>query len=232
MATRAIASSSRGGDGRLWAIALGLSLLLNTGILTLLGLVALRTQRLPKSNAAPPVATADSTILIFPDATNPTPKPVTASPSFSRTSDDQTATPPKKSTRIGERDTLATSDRAPDASAPPLPSQKGVEPRNPADLETTESRYHDDSLASSEFAKPQNPFAQTPTPPAPLPDPSLADNPAPGENSASPGKDAARSSPPLREALIEACSLQTDTDVSAYCDSHLPFALLWFLAFE
>lgn len=184
-------------------LALGLSLLLNLGILTLLGLAALKTQRLPKSKVAPPVATADSTILIFPDATSPTPKPVTASPSFARTSDDQTATPPKKSTRIGERDTLATSDRNPDASAPPLPSQKGIEPKNPANLETTESRYQDGSLANNELTKPQNPFAQTPTPPAPLPDPSLADNPAPGENSASLGKDATRSSPPLREALIE-----------------------------
>jgi len=205
VATRAIASSSRGGDGRLWAIALGLSLLINTGILTLLGLVALRTQRLPKSNTAPPVATADSTILIFPDATNPTPYPVTASPSFARTSDDQTATPPKKSTRIGERDTLATSDRAPDDSAPPLPSQKGVEPRNSADLETTESSYQDGSLASSEFAKPQNPVTPTLTStlPVPMPDPSLTDNPAPSENSATPGKDAAQSTPPPREPLIE-----------------------------
>ena len=36
-----------------------------------------------------------------------------------------------------------------------------------------------------------------------MPDPSLAENPAPGENSESPGKDASKSAPPPRDALME-----------------------------
>ena len=146
--------------------------------------------------------------MIFPDAivgmSQPAPPPAApARPAFARTTEDQSATPPEKPSFIGERDTLATSDRAPDAAAPPLPSQKGVEPRNSADLETTESRYEDGSLASSQSAKPQNSVTPTPTPPVPMPDPSLADNPAPGENSESPGKDALQSAPPPRDALME-----------------------------
>ncbi|MEY4568583.1 MAG: hypothetical protein RLZZ398_22 [Verrucomicrobiota bacterium] len=126
--------------------------------------------------------------MIFPDAivgmSQPAPPPAApARPAFARTTEDQAATPLEKPSFIGERDTLATSDRAPDAAAPPLPSQKGVEPRN--------------------SAKPQNSITPTPTPPVPMPDPSLADNPVPGENSESPGKDASQSAPPPRDALME-----------------------------
>lgn len=67
-------------------------------------------------------------------------------PKFARTTDDQVA--PKreeKSEFIGERNTQATSDRAPDQSAPLMPSQKGIEEDRP--IETTESRFQDGEIA-------------------------------------------------------------------------------------
>jgi hypothetical protein len=208
LAANGSAYSGRREDGRLWAIALGLSLLLNAGILLLAGFASLKSEQFRKDHPRSATPPQETSVMIFPDAIAATEQPAppqaaSTKPAFARTTEDQAATPPEKPAFIGERDTLATSDRAPDPNAPEMPSQKGIEPRNPADLETTESRFEDGSLASSQSAKPQSPVTPTPTPPVPMPDPSLADNPAPGENSETPGKDATKSSPPPRNKLME-----------------------------
>lgn len=146
--------------------------------------------------------------MIYPEIAQASPKaepppPASAKkPEFIRTSEDQTATPPEKPAFIGERDTLATSDRSPDPNAPDTPSQKGIKPRAPDHIETTESRYQDGSPKSSQAAKPESPPAPMPTPPTPNPDPTLADNATPGENSETPGKDDTQSSPPPRDKLM------------------------------
>jgi hypothetical protein len=70
---------------------------------------------------------------------------------FARTSPGQTAPePPKTSAFEGERNTQATSDRAAMVNAPELPSQQGIEPRDPNEFETTESRYKDGRLDEPE----------------------------------------------------------------------------------
>lgn len=202
------ASSGRRGDGRLWAVALGLSLLLNAGILLLAGLAALKSQEFHKKQPAAPPPVAETSVVIFPDVaavqSEQEPAAPPAEPAFVRTNEDQAAPPPEKAPFIGERDTQATSDRSPDPTAPPLPSQAGIEPRNPGDLETTESRYQDGSLDSNPSARPQQePQAATPTPPTVTPDPSVADTPNPGKTQETPGPDDAQSASPPREMLLE-----------------------------
>ncbi|MEY3897382.1 MAG: hypothetical protein RLZZ214_2903 [Verrucomicrobiota bacterium] len=202
------ASSGRRGDGRLWAFALGLSLLLNGGILLLAGLASLKSQQFRKEHPVAAPVPAETTVMIFPDiakggASPEPPPPATVSPEYVRTSEDQAAARPEKAPFIGERDTQATSDRAPDPTAPALPSQSGIAPKNPGDLETTESRYQDGRMESNQPAKPQEPVISKPTPPTPTPDPALADNPAPGETQEAPGKDDSKSTPSPREALME-----------------------------
>ena len=203
------ASSGRRGDGRLWAIALGLSLLLNLAILALAGFASLKSEEFRQSHPVSPPPAAESTVLIFPDvaASLSTPEPLPArpaKPSFSRTSEDQAAPPPENPAFIGERDTQATSDRTPDPTAPLLPAQAGIQPKSGDDLETTESRYQDGSLAGNPSAKAQQESQPvTPTPPAPMPDPTLADTTTPGEQQQAPGTDDSKSAPPPREELFE-----------------------------
>ena len=198
-------ASERRGDGRLWVIALGLSLLFNTGILVLVGLATVNSEifhkdRLKASIAPPP---SEKLITIFPEtAATPTPVPsVAAKPRFARTTPDQSADRPDKSEMIGERNTRATSDRTPDASAPPLPSQKGEKPKHPDDLETTESDYKDGKVAES--GQSQSIASAVATPQSPPADPSRAEHSSVGEKVETPGKDDAKSSPPIPERLLE-----------------------------
>jgi hypothetical protein len=95
----------------------------------------------------PPVETV-LTILAEPAADTPPAGLVEEKPRFARTSEDQRGERPEKPAFIGERDTTATSDRAPDPTAPDLPSQAGIEPRDKSDIETTESDYQDGELAT------------------------------------------------------------------------------------
>ncbi|MES2437881.1 MAG: hypothetical protein V4584_02355 [Verrucomicrobiota bacterium] len=210
----ASASTARQGDGRLWAIALGLSLLVNVAILGTVGFISLKAEILRKSRPVPPRPAAhETTVTIFPELATAAPtaspaavvEPAAAAPEkpkFARTSEDQTAAAPETRAFIGERNTLATSDRAPDAAAPPLPSQAGIEKEH-QDLETTESDYQDGRLGSSQPAKPQEAMPAQPTPPAPVSDPSLAENSPPGEKTETPGNAESKSSPPPRERLLE-----------------------------
>ena len=210
-AMTASASIARQGDGRLWAIALGLSLLVNVGLLGIAGFAILKTQVIHQSQpvTSSPTAESETTVTIFPEfaaaSTSPAataaPAPaesVPVQPRFARTSDDQTAPAPEKTPFIGERNTQATSDRSPDPTAPPLPSQAGID-RD--DLETTVSTYQDGKLGSNQPAQPQE---SVPAPPSPvLPDPAMAENSAAGEKTETPGNDDSKSTPPPPETLLE-----------------------------
>lgn len=206
------ASSVNRGDGRLWVIALGLSLLVNTVILGFVGFAAMKAEILRRNQPHPATpAPSVTTVTIFPDmiaaasapASPPAATPPPAKPEFVRTSEDQLAAkPPETRAFIGERNTEATSDRAPDVTAPALPSQKGIE-KDHQDLETTESDYQDGSLSGSQAAKkPQEAMPTPPSPPAPLSDPALAENPVSGEKMEHPGNDDTKSSPPPAGQLL------------------------------
>ncbi len=172
------------GEGRLWAISLGLSVLVNAAIM-LMAFASIRSEMLRRQKpvtAAPPT---ESVVTIFPevaaakaDSTSPAaaPEPAPTKPRFARTSDDQTSPPPKGPAFIGERDTTATSDRTPNPTAPDLPSQKGEQPKDEDDLETTESNYRDGKLAANRPPPPPPPPGTPPPPPAASrPDPAAAD---------------------------------------------------------
>ncbi|MEO5916642.1 MAG: hypothetical protein ABIS50_20615 [Luteolibacter sp.] len=208
----AAATSGTRGDGRLWAIALGLSLVANVAILGLAGFAAIKTRSLRKDPPPPAAAAAETIMTIFPElpATSaekavaaPPPPEETAKQRFARTSDDQSAPPPESAAFIGERNTQGTSDRAPDATAPPLPSQAGIEPRNEDDLETTESTYRDGKLAS-ESARTTPPAANSdPAPAMPPSDPAVANQAPAGEKVPNPGNDETTSTPPVAEKLLD-----------------------------
>lgn len=197
----ASASIARQGDGRLWATAFALSLLVNVAILGIAGFTTLRTEALRQSQpVAPPPVASETTFTIFPEiaaAAPPPPASAPTKPRFARTSEDQAAEAPEKTPFIGERDTQATSDRTPDAAAPPLPSQAGID-RD--DLETTESRYQEGRLGSGQPAMPQE---STPEPPSPaLPDPAMAAKPSAGEKMENPRTDETKASPPPPDTLL------------------------------
>lgn len=198
-------SSARRRDGRLWGIALGLSLLLNGLFLVLLGLAAVH----PVFQTFRPVATApppprENIITILPSAPTPPAPAVEATKEprtrMARTSADQEADRPEKPSFIGERNTRATSDRSPDASQPPMPSQAGIDPKNPDHFETTESDYQDGKLtdAPSRPSPPAQPAAATPRP-----DPTAAAESRAGESTPTPGQDSMASSSPPRPRLAE-----------------------------
>ncbi len=196
-------------DGRLWAVAFGLSLVLNVLLLMLAGVSFLTLEKFQPARtvAAPP---AESVQFIAPELAAPAPEsptaaapPVAASPpadpSFVRTSEDQRSKRPERPAFIGERDTQATSEIAPTPDAPALPAQAGVEPRHQGDLETTVSRYQDGEL-TADSALPQ----ETPAPPTPEAPP-LAPTPpataAAGQESPNPGPEATRAAPPAPDRL-------------------------------
>ena len=188
-------------------IALGLSMLMNVSILALVGLAVLESTVFKKPEAAAPTP-VETTVTIFAE---PADERIAAQPEaapekqFARTSEDQAAPPEKDPAFMGERDTRATSDRAPTADAPPLPSQTGIAPRDEADIETTQSDYQDGEIG----ADPSQPSAAVPQPPTPpMPDrPVPAEPVPPGEtamkNPDAPGTDELRSVPPMREKLLE-----------------------------
>ena len=191
------------------------SLVVNVVILGLVGSTILKVRILRKSPgvsvSAPQQPASDTTVKIFLEmvAASSSPAVVAAAkPSFMRTSEDQTAAIPEKSPFIGERNTQATSDRSPDPTAPPLPSQSGID-RD--DLETTVSHYQDGSLGSNQPATPQE---SLPAPPSPaVPDPAMAVNATAGEKIENPGSDDSKSSPPPEDKLLESAS-QVDVSVA------------------
>ncbi len=193
-------------DGPLWMAAFGLSLLLNAVILALVGFAALHSTTLLKP---PPVPAADENMAtIFAEFTKPAESAVAAEPAaqrFARTSEDQLSDPVEKPAFMGERNTRATSDRTPDPSAAPLPSQTGIEPRHEGEIETTQSDYQDGSLTGSErpVSTPEETMARTAPENATTPAETAAARPAMTETAPIPGTDSERSLPPTREKLLD-----------------------------
>lgn len=148
----------QGGEGRLWLMAFGWSLLINLGLLMVLGLGLLESHLMGKRNEAMRPVMAEPILTIVPEIAAsvevPEPKKDWARPRFARTSDEQqTSEPVKNAPFIGERSTRAASDRAPVPTAPAQPSQKGIAPRDETDIETTQSTYQDGKL--TEPSKPR-----------------------------------------------------------------------------
>jgi hypothetical protein len=140
--------------------AFGLSLLANAAILAAVGLAALESVRFHHLAESPPAAPAPAVALIFPEmrAAQASPAMVpeviaSTGKRFVRTSADQSAPTPENPTWLGERNTRATSERTPDPGAPALPSQAGIAPKSPMEIETTQSDYRDGPLGSG----PQSP---------------------------------------------------------------------------
>ena len=106
---------------------------------------------------------------------------------------------------MGERNTRATSDRATDPTAPPLPSQAGLTPKDEMEIETTESDYQDGSLDSAQTVTPNSEM----TPARSATDPPTPAEPAPARDVAAlepPDRtepDQVPAAPPPTEALLE-----------------------------
>lgn len=194
------AHSSRSGDGTLWLAALAMALLLNILLLLAVGFTMLETAVFRRQPTVTVEKPKESVATIFAQLaeSKPAEPPTSAERQFARTSDDQIAPPSENPAFIGERNTQATSERAPDAAAPPLPSQAGID-RD--DLETTTSNYQDGSLDT-----PPTPAVDSETAPMPEPTPAVTPQPAqqasqPSETTAT-GEDTTRSTPPPAEKLL------------------------------
>jgi hypothetical protein len=189
----------RGDDASLWSWALGVSLMLHLALLAGFGMLSLRPEWFgPAARPAP--APVETLTVILPPPRSPMPPPAipkavpavpqvstpapTAgtppreTPRFARTSEEQASARPERPSFIGERNTIAASERSPVSGALPLPSQAGIQPRNPAHLETTESTYQDGSLepaGSPEATRAKDP----PSAPDPSGSAATATEPAP-----------------------------------------------------
>ena len=196
------ASSVTRNDGRLWAIALGLSLLANVAILGFAGYAAIKVQVFRRVLPVTKSIQEERVVTIFPEISHDeAANAEDGQQEFARTSPDQTAAAPEKADFIGERDTQATSDRAPDPSAPPLPSQAGVERHDENDLETTDSDYRDGQLTGSQAISAT--ALVEPSPVVNSPDTTAARPSDPGEKLSEPGQDESSSSPPPPEKLLD-----------------------------
>jgi len=201
LSSSALASKNRSRDGQLWLAALGLSVLFNLGLLIISGLMFLRAD-LRDLTEPLPVIEQESVATIYADAikTELVPK-AEVEKQFTRTSPDQEAEPLAPTNRIGERNTRATSERAPDSSAEELPSQAGIERQPDQDIETTQSNYQDGVLGEPK------PTAQVPEESVPAPAPSPQIKPSEQASEASrpevAGLDDGKSLPPPREKLLE-----------------------------
>ncbi len=198
------AVSKRGGDeARLWAAALCISVLVNLALIAWVSYEAIQAEAARKKAIAK-VVPAEQVVKIFPEMLRPEPQSEAAKKTAEqaantvRTSPDQESADPPVSRRfIGERNTRATSDRAPTADDPNMPSQAGREARN-EEIETTESDYQDGKLDSTDPAQ----ASAKPTPPA---QPGLSDSAqdqVKGEKSSLPGEDEAEQTA-IREKLLE-----------------------------
>lgn len=225
-------SPPRRDDGRLWAIALALSLLGNIAIFSLAALASLESsklrQALAQSMPAVPEEESAAAVYLTPDmlqavreepqekpappppapappeqAAPAAPPPVAAKPDFARTSEDQRGKRPDKPMFLGERDTEATSDRTPDPNAPPLPSQRGDQPRDAGDIETTESRYRDGPLEEPGSGTPAEmpAAAADPAPPPPATSPAPESAPDSKGETTEIAEKASPAAPPMADLL-------------------------------
>lgn len=190
------------GDAQLWLTAFALSGVLNLLLLILAGIGFIKWQTV-KVDLVPPTAPAEVSATIYIEA--PPAEKVSmmledSKRRFTRTSDEQeTEKRDERSDFIGERNTTATSDQAPDDSAELLPSQKGVEREDEREIETTESDYQDgevtDSSSSPAAASDLIEVQDTAEP---------STQESVGEvDVADPGQDEEKSLPPAREELLD-----------------------------
>ena len=143
-------------DARLWAVALCGSIVLNLLLLAWVSIEAIQSE-LARKNKPPVVFQPDQTVRIFPEMLErieevpvAAVKQPEAPPEFSRTTPEQeNAEPPASRRYIGERNTNATSDRAPTSDENSI-SQFGRETRPEEAPETTESRYQDGKLKTAD----------------------------------------------------------------------------------
>lgn len=195
-----------GDDARMWAVALGVSVLLNLLLLAWVSIEAIQSE-LARKNKPPVVFQPEQTVQIFPEMLERIEEvPVAAAkqpeapPQLARTSPDQeSAESPASRRYIGERNTNATSDRAPTSDDNSMPSQAGREARPEETPETTESRYQDGRLNTAASVP------SLPADPAPLsPEPSemTKAETAKGEKSPLPG-DAEKAEPSIREKILD-----------------------------
>lgn len=193
-----------GDDARLWAVALCVSVLLNLLLLAWVSIEAIQSE-LARKNKPPVIFQPEQTVQIFPEMlerieeTPAAAKQPEAPPRLARTTPDQESAEPPASRRfIGERNTEATSDRAPTSDDNSI-SQSGREARPEEAPETTESRYQDGRLDSA---------AATPSPPAEAallsPEtPAMSQTEtAKGEESPLPG-DAEKADTAIRETILD-----------------------------
>lgn len=154
-------------DAPLWAAALVASVVLNALVVLALGSEAALKLLFSRDERPPPARQPVERVLQMTLA--PPEEAVAAEETpdrqFTRTTEDQRAEPPDDTLFIGERDTRAASDRAADATAPPLPSQAGIDPRDERDFETTESDFRDGPLDAPDAV--EAPTAITPPPQPP-----------------------------------------------------------------
>lgn len=202
-----MAPTGRREDGRLWAIALGLSLVVNGCILLAAGFVSLSSKTFERKSPVSTTAVANETVVtIFPTTATPSASAgVAVAPAgkthFSRTTADQASSTVVPSTLMGERNTRATSDRASNPNAAPLPSQAGIDPRNPDELETTASDYQDGSSADQPTTDSQELPTSSPHPPSP--DSTVADPSPPADSMNSSANHASQPTPTARAPLLD-----------------------------
>jgi hypothetical protein len=189
----------------MWAVALIVSVLLNLLLLVWVSIEAIQAE-LARKNKPPEVIPPTQMIQIFPEMFEripeapPEEKPPITAPDFARTTKDQeSAEPPASRRYIGERNTEATSDRAPTSDEIEMPSQAGRELRPEESVETTESQYRDGRL---DTPKPI-------LPPVPDASPLIPDSPemtkaatAKGEKSPLPGE-AEKAETAIREKILD-----------------------------
>lgn len=192
-------------DARLWAVALCGSVVLNLLLLAWVSIEAIQSE-LARKNKPPVVFQPEQTVQIFPEMLErieevpvAAAKPPEAPPELARTTPDQeSAEPPASRRYIGERNTQATSDRAPTSDDNSI-SQAGREARPEEAPETTESRYQDGKLNTPDSV-PALPAEAAPLSPE-TPEMAKAET-AKGEKSPDPG-DAQKAETAIREKILD-----------------------------
>jgi hypothetical protein len=171
------ATSSFDSQARLWLVAFAVSALVNLVALSAIAfwvLAKIALQTLPRDSAT----TGESVAVIVPEmilsaegsapapeAAAAAPPPPPPPPQFARTSADQEEIAPERPDFIGERNTRATSDATPVAAAEDPISQKGREPIDEHELETTRSTYQDGDLAHDRIKREMKEPEPAPAPP-------------------------------------------------------------------
>lgn len=181
--------SNQSGEGLLWVLSLVVSIVLNG--LIFFSFVAVSawktvvTRPVPQGEkkeetmatielVLPPAAASVPSIVLPPPPVAPSVPP--PPPQFAKTTEEQAAERPDSAAFIGERNTRATSSRAPDANAPLMPSQAGEAPRKD-EIETTADRFRDGALGATGKSSSPRELPLAPAQPPSPGDPLLAPQP-------------------------------------------------------